>query len=374
MHARRMNSASSERPVTTAERKGLRYALIRARSTAWLVMAAVLLSGCTHTSAYIHNGFKVGPNYEMPPAAVALAMDRPQRAAHRYGSDRSQCMVDTLPRSCSGRIDRRRPSAEPGPEDRALRMCWKRRRSGTSRLATFCRNHRRPSGAYAHLQLPRSLGLPFTGLSNVWLPGFNASWELDFWGRYRRAVEARTATLEANVADFNNALVTLFADVATSYVNLRLAQRRLELLRRNVEIQKDVLQISEARFQKGVTTELDVEQGRLNVAQTESSMPPLRVSLRQQNNQLCLLLGIPPQELSSRTGRFRRRPRRSRWAFPPTCCAAGPTSARPKGRWRREAPRSASPNRPVSALLAVRLHRIRGRSFFQDFLPTASWE
>lgn len=157
-------------------------------------------------------------------------------------------------------------------------------------------------GTYAHVQFPNSLGLPLKGSSNVWVPGFNASWELDFWGRYRRAVEGRTAGFEANVANFNLALVTLFGDVATSYVNLRLAQRRLELLRKNVEIQKEILAVSEARFKKGATTELDVQQGRLNVAQTESQMPPLRVTVRQQYNQLCLLLGMPPRDLGFNDG------------------------------------------------------------------------
>ena len=69
MHARRIGSNRSKRPHT--ERKGFRRTVVSTCSAAGLLITGVLLSGCTHTREYIQNGFKVGPNYEMPPAAVA---------------------------------------------------------------------------------------------------------------------------------------------------------------------------------------------------------------------------------------------------------------------------------------------------------------
>ncbi len=299
MHARMIDSTTSK--GAHAQRRGFRRTVVSTCSVAGLVIVGVLLSGCTHTSEYIRNGFKVGPNYEMPPAAVA-----PQWIEHdeaRVGTEATDLstwwtvfndpVLDTLIGDAYQQNLDLKIAAAHVLEAMAQRNVA---------VGNLLPQSQKALGSYAHIQLPKNLGLPFTGLSNVWVPGFNASWELDFWGRYRRAVEGRNATLEANVADYNNALVTLFADVATSYVNLRLAQRRLELLRRNVEIQKEVLEVSEARFKKGATTELDVQQGRLSVAQTESSMPPLRVTLRQQTNQLCLLLGIPPRELGFTDG------------------------------------------------------------------------
>ena len=299
MHAGRIDSTTSK--GAHAQRRGFRRTVVATCSAAGLLIAGVLPSGCTHTREYIRNGFKVGPNYEMPPAAVA-----PQWIEHdeaRVGTEATDLstwwtvfndpVLDTLIGDAHQQnLDLKIAAAH-------VLEAMAQRNVAVGNLLPQSQN---ALGSYAHIQLPKNLGLPFTGLSNVWVPGFNASWELDFWGRYRRAVEGRNATLEANVADYNNALVTLFADVATSYVNLRLAQRRLELRRRNVEIQKEVLEVSEARFKKGATTELDVQQGRLSVAQTESSMPPLRVTLRQQTNQLCLLLGIPPRELGFTDG------------------------------------------------------------------------
>jgi len=303
MQARRLDSTSSEgaHAYAFAQRSGFRLTVVSTCAAVGLVTAVALLSGCTHTREYIRNGFKVGPNYEMPPAAVA-----PQWIEH----DDERVRTDATDLSTWWTVfndpvlDRLIGDAYQQNLDLKIAAAHVLEATAQRNVAVgnLLPQTQRALANYAHIQLPRNLGLPLRGLSNAWVPGLNASWELDFWGRYRRAVEGTSATLEANVADYNSALVTLFGDVATSYVNLRLAQRRLELLRRNVEIQKEVLEVSEARFKKGATTELDVEQGRLNVAQTESSMPPLRVTLRQQSNQLCLLLGIPPQDLGFTDG------------------------------------------------------------------------
>jgi NodT family efflux transporter outer membrane factor (OMF) lipoprotein len=261
-----------------------------------MVLFAVL-AGCTHTRDYIHNGFKVGPNYEPPPGAVAATwIDDGEPRLSTETDDLSTWWTvfeDPI-------LDRLIADAERQNLDLKAAAAHVLEALAQRNIAVgnLLPQSQRALGGYAHLQHPaRSLGIPIRGLTNIWVAGFNATWEIDFWGRYRRALEAKTATLDANVADYNSALVTLFADVATSYVNVRLAQRRQQLLRRNIVLLKEELEIAVARFQKGATTELDVQQGRLNLAQTESSLPPLRISLRQANNQLCLLLGIPTQDL-----------------------------------------------------------------------------
>src|SRR5262249_10226227 len=80
-------------------------------------------------------------------------------------------------------------------------------------------------------------GLLFT---NTWSTAFNLTWELDFWGRFRRAVASADATLDASVFNYDDALVTLLSDVATNYVNIRTDQERLKLLENTVKIQTDV--------------------------------------------------------------------------------------------------------------------------------------
>src|SRR5207237_10413580 len=85
-----------------------------------------------------------------------------------------------------------------------------------------------------------------------WTAGFNLSWELDFWGRFRRAIESANASLDASVENFDNALVTLLADVATNYVQYRVAQQRIQIARDNVRIQEGVLALVEEQFKVGI--------------------------------------------------------------------------------------------------------------------------
>ena len=112
---------------------------------------------------------------------------------------------------------------------------------------------------------------------------------------------------------------------------------------------RETLTITEARFRGGTTSELDVYQARSTLEQTEAQIPELEISLRQTSNKLCILLGMPPEELwpGSGSGPFPRRRPKWPWAFPPTCCAVGPTSAARNVRRPPRAPRSAWP-RPTS--------------------------
>src|SRR5207302_3517719 len=137
-----------------------------------------------------------------------------------------------------------------------------------------------------------------------WAAGFNLSWELDFWGRFRRAVETANANLDASVEDFDDALVTLLADVATNYVQYRVAQQRITIARANVKIQEEILALVEDQAKVGINkvTRLDVEQARTVLEQTRSTIPALQITLGQANDTLCILLGIPPRDLGPDLG------------------------------------------------------------------------
>jgi NodT family efflux transporter outer membrane factor (OMF) lipoprotein len=128
--------------------------------------------------------------------------------------------------------------------------------------------------------------------------GVNASWELDFWGRFRRSIEAADATWLATVADYDNAMVSLTADVANSYIAIRTLEKRIAIARENVETQQESLKIAEARFRLGTVTQLDVEQARTLLNNTLASIPSLETQLRQQEDALCVLLGIAPRALT----------------------------------------------------------------------------
>jgi NodT family efflux transporter outer membrane factor (OMF) lipoprotein len=147
--------------------------------------------------------------------------------------------------------------------------------------------------------------LTSTGLKRFygqWDYGFSLAWELDFWGRFRRAIESSTANLDASVENYDAVLVTLLGDVATYYVQVRTYQQRIDYAEANVRIQRETLRIAEGRFRAGTTDELDVDQARSTLAQTEATVSVLRTGLRQSNNQLCVLLGVPPEDLQRTIG------------------------------------------------------------------------
>jgi NodT family efflux transporter outer membrane factor (OMF) lipoprotein len=127
--------------------------------------------------------------------------------------------------------------------------------------------------------------------------GATAIWELDFWGKFRRAVESENASFLSSIAAYDSALVSLTADVARAYVLIRTIQDRLQIARENLAIQQESLRIAQVRFQGGATSERDVQQARTLLFNTEATIPQLETFLRQAKNGLCILLGMPPRHL-----------------------------------------------------------------------------
>jgi len=127
--------------------------------------------------------------------------------------------------------------------------------------------------------------------------GFDAAWELDVWGKYRRAIESGVANLETSIASYDDVLVSLNAEVARTYVLLRTFEERLEIARQNVKIQGRSLEIAEIRFNAGAVTELDVVQAKSLLRDTEASIPRFEANIRQAQNALAILLGKLPGEV-----------------------------------------------------------------------------
>jgi NodT family efflux transporter outer membrane factor (OMF) lipoprotein len=132
--------------------------------------------------------------------------------------------------------------------------------------------------------------------------GLRASWELDFWGKFRRAIEAADASLLATVADYDSTLVSLTGDVAGYYILIRTLEKRLDIARQNVISQRESLQLAEAKFRGGTTSQRDVEQAKTLLFNTQASIPALEIQLRQAKNALCVLLGMPPNHLADLLG------------------------------------------------------------------------
>jgi NodT family efflux transporter outer membrane factor (OMF) lipoprotein len=284
-----------------------------------LFTAVVLTSGCTPWREFIDNGFKVGPNYRKPPAPVAKDwIDADDKRVRRESDDLSKwwtvfndpvlnsLICDAYRQNLSLRVAGMRvlearaqlaidtgnllPQTQTSTGD----FKWNGLSEKTANnFLTFSS----PPGGVAGLTIPT-----FKRWYGQWDLGFNLSWELDFWGRFRRAVEADSASLDASVENYDDVLVTLLGQVATAYAQMRITEQRIKYAQENVALQRETLEIVEARFKRGTVTKLDVAQARSTLEQTQATIPELAISLRQFNNQLCILLGIPPEELRARLG------------------------------------------------------------------------
>lgn len=138
---------------------------------------------------------------------------------------------------------------------------------------------------------------PFAPETDITTLGFDATWEVDLWGRVARSVEAADADLAATEEDARDAAVIVAAETARTYVELRAFQLRLEIARRNVSLQEQTLELVSAREAAGLVGERDVAQAATNVEVTRSRLPELETGLRAAENRLAVLLGRAPGTL-----------------------------------------------------------------------------
>src|SRR3954451_24705014 len=190
----------------------------------WLTIAAIILfaPGCTTSlRQWVHNGFKVGPNY-CPPGAPAAdqwvdEVDPAIDSSHAedwawWTVFKDPTLDELIDVAVAQNLDLNATAARI-IEARA------RRRIAAGNLFP---QSQQGILAYAHGQTPGGLGgIPFGSKINFWADGFSASWELDLWGRLRRNIEAADANIDVALDGYGNSLVVLLSDVATNYVNLR---------------------------------------------------------------------------------------------------------------------------------------------------------
>ena len=135
--------------------------------------------------------------------------------------------------------------------------------------------------------------------------GADVSWELDFWGRFRRGIESADANLLASIASYDDALVLLIAQVADNYTVIRATEEQLRIAHENVALQRRSFEIAEILFREGADSELDMQQARTLLLSTMASIPGLELTLQQARNALNTLLGRPPGELETLLGKPR---------------------------------------------------------------------
>ena len=282
-----------------------------------LLVLTLLAGGCTTLEQWVHNGFKLGPSFQPPPAKVTSQwIDSADPHLARASVD-GIAWWNVLGDPALNRLIDTALQQNLDLKTSATRIFEAKAQRNIAAGNLFPQSQG-AIGAYAHVQNSKNSALlggltgPAAGLGgfpasfgaipsnfDLWATGFNVSWELDFWGHIRRNIESNNASLDASVEGYRAALVTLQAEVANNYVQIRTFQQRIAYARHNVEIQTGSLRIAEARLKEGRATALDVEQARSNLAQTQASIPPLEIGLRQASNRLCVLLGEAPHALAA---------------------------------------------------------------------------
>jgi multidrug efflux system outer membrane protein len=135
---------------------------------------------------------------------------------------------------------------------------------------------------------------------NLYSAGFDASWEPDVFGGVRRGVEAAEADLQASAETLRDTRVSLVAEVARNYVELRTSAQRLAIAEASLAAQKETYDLTRWRQQAGLVSQLDEAQALTALEQTRAGLPSLRTAISEARNRLAILLGRPPGELDAR--------------------------------------------------------------------------
>jgi multidrug efflux system outer membrane protein len=148
-----------------------------------------------------------------------------------------------------------------------------------------------------NIKLPGGAGISIPNPYNQYQLSADASWEIDLFGRIRRAVEAADASVQVSVEDQRAVLVTVLADVAQNYIELRGAQSRLLIARENLATIDELLDLTRQRRAAGLTTYIDVSNAIAQASATRADLPAFELQITQSINQLSQLLGREPEAL-----------------------------------------------------------------------------
>lgn len=140
---------------------------------------------------------------------------------------------------------------------------------------------------------------PYSDLFQV---GFDATWELDLWGKARRGVEAADANIVSAEQARGNARISLTAEVARTYLALRGAQRQRAIVMADIADQRQLLELTDSRSRHGFSAKADSVNQQAQLSASEAQLPPIDQNIAQAMNRLALLLALPPGALADRLG------------------------------------------------------------------------
>ena len=316
-------------------------------------VTALMQCGCTTTlSDYVHNGFKVGPNYQRPSVpAISDWIDKndwidkkdppvregdPNLAAWWDEFD-DPILTDLIHRSFANNLTVRAAAfqilaareqraialGELFPQTQAASLQYLRIQASANGAATGVGGAAGASLAPGAVLSPIGTGTtgsngfnPTVGSSvggggagggagrffSNWATSMNLSWEVDFWGLFRRNLEAADASLDQSIFNRDEVVVILLANVASFYVEIRTLQKRLDLARKNVAETEPYVKLLAQRVKAGTNPEPDYFQLKASFENNKALIPQLEITLRQTNNMLCTVLGLPVRDLLPELG------------------------------------------------------------------------
>lgn len=246
------------------------------------LIAALALAGC----------LRVGPDYQKPQTDAPEKWDLPQDPALRptEGDLRTWWVVFNDPQM-SALIE------QAGKNNLDLRVAYAKVKEAWGNLGV-ARGDMLPAlngtATYTRERGSENDVSPGGVTVNSYNISANASWEVDLFGRVSRSIEAAKADFEASEEDRVDVMISLYAEVAKTYLTIRATQAQLAIARDNIVSQKQVMALTQSRFENGLATGLDVSQAESVLASTESEIPPLQITLTNSYNSMDLLLAQQP--------------------------------------------------------------------------------
>lgn len=134
-------------------------------------------------------------------------------------------------------------------------------------------------------------------LQSLYKASFDASWEIDIFGKRRRAKEGAYYSYEAEINNTRDVYITLLSEIAATYIQIRGLQQKIALSKRDIYIQKELLELSEVRFVAGLDSELSPQDVAINLEESQALLPSLETSYRESLHRLAVLLGKTPESL-----------------------------------------------------------------------------
>ena len=244
-------------------------------------------------------GCAVGPNYQSPPVALPESYGEPHTdegidevALKRWWTTFDDPLLDVLVHEALSQNYDLKIAIEKVNEVRAL---YQIEAAELYPKIDMTADERRTRISQSLFDAP-FMGPPY---QNFYKLGFDASWEVDIFGKRRREKEAAYYEYEAEVSRARDVYITLLSELASTYIEIRGFQHRMTLSKKDIYIQKELLALAESRFDAGLDSEIEPQQVRFNLEESEAILPELETNYRRAIHRMAVLLGKSPESLHS---------------------------------------------------------------------------